>query len=270
MRKRLVAALVAGGLVLGLAACKPEITAHVVIVGDSITSTSLNAINDEFTLVARNNPDAGRYLVTPDAIGGIGVRHVPGWDDDEAAYWTAHIDSVEEHASPEAWIIELGTNDCYVGDWQDYDASIDLILARIPQSRPVFWVNLWSRRPADEQCVADVNAALDLAPTRWPNLTIIDAHSTLGGDPANYSDDRHPSEQGKTAYAKLLRTALDDAFGETPEPTTTTEPEPTTTTEPEPTTTTEPEPTTTTSEPEPTTTTEPEPTTTTTEAPPEG
>jgi hypothetical protein len=209
VRKRaLVACAVA--CAIALVGCKAEITAHVVIVGDSITSESVSQIADELTLVSSNSVE-GRYLVTPNAVGGIGVRTVPG-QSNAAAYWDVHLASVEEHASPEVWIIALGTNDCFVGDWDGYGASIDFVMSRLPEAKPVFWVNLWSRRAEDVQCVADVNAALDDAVFRWPDLTVIDAMSTLGSDPANYSDDRHPSEQGKAAYAQLLRTSLDQAF----------------------------------------------------------
>jgi GDSL-like Lipase/Acylhydrolase family len=204
--------LVAVGVLSG---CKAEVTKHIVIVGDSISEGALNSFSTHLSWVAANDP-AGRYLFTPDTVTGIGIRDVPGASD-AAAYWDVHLASVAEHVDPEAWVFELGTNDCRLPElWSDYGAAIDFMLSRVPPSKPAFWVNIPSIDPRDTDCVAAVNAALVDATARWTNLTIVDLRAALNGNPAYYSSTRHLTAAGSDVFADSLHAALDAAFNAAP------------------------------------------------------
>jgi hypothetical protein len=251
------ATAVAASVVVG---CKAEVTRHVLLIGDSLTQNAMGSINIELNQV-QNGTGAGRYIVSYDAIGAIGTRVVWGRSDPRE-YWAVHLRDVVEHVDPEVYVIALGTNDCGAGDFAEFGATVDFFLSRLPADKPVFWLTLTGKKPADLACVTEINGALNDAASRWPNLTVYDLRSRFT-DPTWFSTDLvHYTNAGNDAYAKFLHQMLDEAFVA---PTTTTSTSTTSTTEPPTTTTSEPEPTTTTSEPEPTTTTAE--TTTTTAAP---
>jgi lysophospholipase L1-like esterase len=255
--KRFAVFVGAIALVFVAAGCKAQITRHVLILGDSLTVGAIPELHDELTLVQSGNDEQGRYLITPDAVGGIGGRVVPGTAD-ARAYWAAHLESVRDHADPEVWVIALGTNDCQRGDYADWGTTVDFFLSRIPSDKPVVWPTLTSQRSSHGDCVATINAALTDATTRWPNLMVPDMRGAMQDVALFAADGFHFAAAGDQAFAEFLHQTLDDAFVDHEVPTTTT----TTTT------TTVPETTTTTVEEPPTTTTE-APTTTTTEVPPD-
>jgi lysophospholipase L1-like esterase len=213
-----------------LVACKAEITRHVLIVGDSLTQGAMGPTHVELNQVGESEAK-GRYIASYDAINAIGARVVPGVADAEN-YWEVHLASLVEHVDPEVWVIALGTNDCINNRFAEYGAAVDFFLSRIPADKPVFWPTLTLQKPSHQQCVAEINSALQDATARWPNLTVFDLRSKMT-DPAFFqSDQTHFSSSGNLEYARQLHVMLDDAFVV---PTTTTT---TTTTTAEPTTTT--------------------------------
>src|SRR5262249_31935766 len=88
--KRLIL-LVAAVAAFALTGCKAEVSAHPIVIGDSISSGALAQFDQRFNLVAANDP-APRYLATYDSVAGIGVTtdasNTP--EDQMRDYWTVH------------------------------------------------------------------------------------------------------------------------------------------------------------------------------------
>jgi hypothetical protein len=204
--------------VAGAAGCKPEVTKEVLFVNDSVTNQAVEHIVTELNMVERDST-ASRYAPNfGSSVPGIGLLRVPGFEEDEvAAYWSAHLTSVLAHVDPEVIVVELGYNDCGV-DVSAYGEAIDGFMTVVPTDTPVHWLTM---QDVDDQVTCDepVNAALEEATTRWPNLSLLDFAAHMEGHPEWVVDGRHLSEEGKLAYADWLHAELDARYGDTePEP----------------------------------------------------
>jgi hypothetical protein len=219
-------AIAAAAFALLAAGCKPEVTKEVLFVNDSVTHQSVASIVGEFNTVQKDSA-SGRYAPNfGSSVPGIGLRHVPGLDDaDVDAYWNSHLTTLFEHVDPEVVVVELGYNDCRY-DLGDYGTDIDQFLALVPSDTPILWLTMQDALDLFT-CDEVVNAALEEATTRWPNLGLLDLASHVHGH-AEWveTDSRHLSPAGRDEYAKWLHRELDARFV-TPEPPPATAEEPT-------------------------------------------
>jgi hypothetical protein len=95
-------------------------------------------------------------------------------------YWRGGCGGVAKVAS-DAYVVNLGINDTVVvgspggPGYAAYGGKVDWMM-RLFGGKPVFWSNLPCaiEPPARAVGCAAVNAALAAAPSRWPNLTVID------------------------------------------------------------------------------------------------
>jgi hypothetical protein len=200
------------------AGCKPEVTKEVLFVNDSVTHQSLVSIVAEFNNVQRDDPK-GRYAPNfGSSVPGIGLRHVPGIPDEEAdAYWSTHLRTLFEHVDPEVVVVELGYNDCRF-DLTDYGTDIDELLALVPPDTAVLWVTMQDVLGL-HTCDEVINAALQAATARWPDLGLLDLAAHMRGHPEWVElDSIHLSPAGRDEYARWLHRELDARFL-TPEPT---------------------------------------------------
>lgn len=180
----------------------PRAITSVVMVGDSITQGSVDELQAAFTAIgvndARIDGDRGRRIEVGNGKGGgpvSGVRTIYGM--------------LGEPVDPDAWVIELGTND--VGSYADqeaYTTLIEQILSMLPTERPLVWVNTY--RPDHLDHTDLFNAALRESIAERPNAVVVDWYS-LAADPDQdilRSDDLHPNSAGSAALALLVAEAL--------------------------------------------------------------
>jgi hypothetical protein len=204
-------------LVLVAAGCKKDVTKEVLFVNDSVTHYSIPAIVDEMNLVSKTD-SAGRYAPNfGSSVPTIGLRYVPGLatpaeiDD----YWTGHLTTLIEHVQPEVIIVELGYNDCTFEAVEDglttYGEDIDRFMDNVPAATPVHWLTLADVNNA-HTCDETINAALNDATTRWPNLLPFDFATFMQGHTEWAPDGTHLSTAGQKAYASWLRDQLDARY----------------------------------------------------------
>lgn len=164
----------------------------VVMVGDSITFMSLEPLHS--VLAAEGFTD-----VTIDAVPGRPI-----------ADGGAVVDlAVSSGASPDVWVIALGTNDLYRStDVDAYRNLVDGLLEHVPDGDPVVWVDTYvrDRVPEAEAFNTALAAALDDRGggtiAAWFDLC------SQQGDVLLVADGVHPSEQGTLAFADTVRRAL--------------------------------------------------------------
>ncbi|MFD0896641.1 acyltransferase family protein [Loigolactobacillus binensis] len=93
-------------------------------------------------------------------------------------------------------LVGLGTNGAFT------DQQLDTIMRTVGARRQVFWVNV---RVPTRSWQNSVNASLQKATKRWPNLTVIDWYDYSNKHPDwFYADQVHPNEKGKQHYADFI------------------------------------------------------------------
>jgi hypothetical protein len=221
LRLKLIA--IAAIATLALGACKAQVRGVITIVGDSNVVAGASALTH-----ALSNRDNG-YLPVLAAHDGAVIRESscdqPCTDTN---FWAVRLADTEAKVQTDVFVVELGINDAVdpgtpttVG-YAAYDEKIDYLMGAIPTSTPVLWTNLpCALEPSNALtgCLI-VNTALDAAPLRWVNLTILDWSSTATPHPEYMKpNDIHYSDAGQREYARFVVAALDQIV---PEPTTST------------------------------------------------
>jgi hypothetical protein len=103
----------------------------------------------------------------------------------------------------EVAVVALGNND--QGNPVTFGQRIDGVMQALTSTRRVIWVNL---RPFASGIPA-MNAQLQAATTRWPNLEIADWNARAAPDPSLvYGDGLHLTPAGAAAMAELVATHL--------------------------------------------------------------
>jgi hypothetical protein len=130
-------------------------------------------------------------------------------------YWPARLAALRQQVQPDLWLVELGINDArWLGTpttrgYDDYAGKIDYLMSQL--DGPVIWTNLpCSLEPVafKEGCRA-VNAALNEAPARHPNLTVVLwGHAAWRHPEYMTPNDVHYTVAGKEAYAATVVEAL--------------------------------------------------------------
>jgi lysophospholipase L1-like esterase len=173
----------------------------VAIVGDSITEGSVEALTTTLT-------DAG---VDDLRIEGARSRRIDvgnGKGDAPLSGVITTYNLLAEGLDPDAWVIELGTND--VGSYanaDEYGALIDLITDMIPD-KPLVWVNTYREDYPDD--TVTFNTVLAERMKARGNAEVADWYSIASAPDQTVlrTDNLHPNANGQLALSLLILQAL--------------------------------------------------------------
>jgi lysophospholipase L1-like esterase len=170
----------------------PQLLDVVGVVGDSLTVSAEDEVDDEFATLGIDvvvNAREGRRM-TAGATG-----RTSGLD---------AIESVAASATPDLWVIALGTNDVGAQSGVDrFRADVRATIAALPRDVPLVWVDLWIRDLADEVVVANSVLRTELARRTGPTA-IVDWHQHGGDDGLFTGDGVHLTEAGQSAFADAI------------------------------------------------------------------
>ena len=114
-----------------------------------------------------------------------------------------------EGVQPDAWVMELGTND--VGSYSnadEYGALIDKITVMLPESTPLIWVNTFRKQYLDDTIL--FNTVLSGRIEARGNAAIADWFAVASAPDQNVlrGDGLHPNDTGQLALSLLVLQAL--------------------------------------------------------------
>ncbi len=193
---RIVGAACACLVLAAASGCAPEVTkpGPVLLVGDSIFFLAGSDLT--YTLRAHG------WNVTEAAYPGAGIRgggYIP-------LVWPTRLHDLVNSVRPKVVVVELGTNGCQ--GCTSLPAAIDADMQSLRGVPHVLWlkVNTEGPRAAPGKVV---NAALEDATKRWPNLELLPYDQWVKGRtdlvPAH---DVHPTPAGNVAIAHHVDEAL--------------------------------------------------------------
>lgn len=172
-----------------------DLPATVAVVGDSLTLAASDEIRSALDAVG----------VEAIAIDGAenrrmihGAEPAPGLDS---------ITTIASEATPELWVVALGTNDVgAASDPDSYAGDVRRLLDEIPEAAPVVWVDVWirDRKPAVERA----NEALREVLAERPGAIVADWYSH--GDDAGLVtiDGVHLTADGRRVFAATIVDAV--------------------------------------------------------------
>jgi lysophospholipase L1-like esterase len=176
--------------------------ASVVVLGDSISRATDEEYHATFAKAGisdvRVEAQVGRRIEVGNGKGAValsGVRTLFGL--------------LAEKVSPDAWVVELGTND--IGSYPDaaaYAGLIDQILGMLPVDVPLVWVNAYRPQYVDHTNM--FNMVLQQRISDRPNAIVADWF-TVASAPDQHvlrSDDLHPNTDGQAVLSMLVLQAL--------------------------------------------------------------
>lgn len=180
----------------------PREIRSVVVLGDSISQ----AATDEYADAFRAN---GIPEVRVEAVVGRRIEVGNGKGSGAPSGIRTLFGLLSESVSPDAWVIELGTND--IGSYatpEEYGALIDQILDMLPDEVPLVWVNCY--RPQYMDLTNMFNMVLQQRIDDRPNAVVTDWFSTASAPDQEVlrSDDLHPNDFGSTVLALLVAQSL--------------------------------------------------------------
>jgi lysophospholipase L1-like esterase len=176
--------------------------ASVVVLGDSISRATDEEYHATFAKAGisdvRVEAQVGRRIEVGNGKGAVplsGVRTLFGL--------------LAEKVSPDAWVIELGTND--IGSYADaaaYAGLIDQILGMLPADVPLVWVNAYRPQYVDHTNM--FNMVLQQRISDRANATVADWFTVASSPDQNVlrSDDLHPNTNGQAVLSMLVLQAL--------------------------------------------------------------
>ena len=180
----------------------PREIRSVVVLGDSISRATADEYAAAFAAngipEVRVEAEVGRRIEVGNGKGSAplsGIRTLFGL--------------LAESVSPDAWVIELGTND--IGSYATPDAYgelIDQILGMLPVEVPLVWVNCYRPQYLDHTNM--FNMVLQQRINDRPNAVVTDWFTAASAPDQNVlrSDDLHPNDFGSTVLALLVAQSL--------------------------------------------------------------
>ena len=178
-----------------------EVTS-IAMVGDSITEGSADELRAAFAAVGIDDVvidgEASRRIEIASNNNGPGVSGV-----------NAVKALLDSGANPSVWVIALGTNDVgSFGTPQQCAELIDEITTLLPLPAHLIWVNVY--RPSDLRQTKVFNEVLaGVIATR--GAAVVADWYAVATDPNHdvlRSDELHPNDSGKVAFAELVVQAL--------------------------------------------------------------
>lgn len=182
-------------------AARPPIRS-VVVLGDSISRATVDDYTTAFNAAAI--PD-----VVVDAETGRRIEVGNGKGDSPLSGVRSLFALLADGADPDAWVIELGTND--IGSYatpEEYGRLIDQILGMLDDQVPLVWVNTY--RPQYPELTDVFNLVLSERIGKRPNAVVADWFSVASAPDQQVlrSDDLHPNADGSAVLAMLVLQAL--------------------------------------------------------------
>ena len=109
---------------------------------------------------------------------------------------------------PDVWVVALGTNDVGSYDQAGYAALIDAMLAKLPPSKPLVWIDVF--RPSDMSDTVLFNQVLRDRAARRPHTLVASWFDVASKSPKKLltSDNLHPSDAGTLAFADVVGSAV--------------------------------------------------------------
>lgn len=191
-----------------------NVKATILLVGDS----NINRGANEITLALLDHQNG--YVPTNISRSGMGIRGYSTSTNDASLYWQIKLAQVLPKIAPDAIIIDLGANDtATLGTAPDttgygwYAAKIDYLIALLPNI-PIFWTTL----PCPLELAAYragcniINTAIENAPARHANLTVVRWDTAALGHPEYMGTAPHYTSAGYTAWSNLVVSSLDAQF----------------------------------------------------------
>jgi lysophospholipase L1-like esterase len=137
-----------------------------------------------------------------------------GWDPTIDAYpstttgtWAPKMSEMVAETQPDVVVVELGTNNCTAA-CPNLAGVIDRLLAGVPRSTPVYWMNV-QNQPSYPAHPESVNDALVAARSRWSNVTLVDMSARFRNHPEwHQTDGLHFTATGSDQLASLITETL--------------------------------------------------------------
>lgn len=175
-----------------------EPPASVVVVGDSITFGSYDAIERELAA-------AGVADVQIDAA--VGRRIAIGDGEAQPLNGVATVEGLQAFgAAPDTWVVALGTNDVGQYDETGEFLAIAQLLALIPEDARLVWVD--TCLPGRQEQSDRFNATLRPQVEARDGATVAEWSAVCAQDGLLLGDQVHPTNAGEDAFAALIRDAV--------------------------------------------------------------
>jgi len=188
----------------GLQADDSDDIESIVMIGDSITEGSTEALNDRFAAAGYDDvlieAQRGKRMDTSTRDNPSGVKvadFITGGDDDHEG---------------ELWVVALGTNDVnQYGSPDELAVAVDEMLDAVPDDVPLVWVDTYYRDQLDGSAMVNTVVADRLA--RRGNAVMARWSDAVGGDGVVSQDGVHPTDDGQLVFADVVVSEVDEFLG---------------------------------------------------------
>ncbi|MGI9646055.1 MAG: GDSL-type esterase/lipase family protein, partial [Ilumatobacteraceae bacterium] len=175
----------------------------IVMIGDSITVASTEALEAEFAALGFDDPvivsAVGKRMaesLSNNPSGAAIAEFLSAPTEDDA-------DGLGDEHGDELWIVALGTND--IGQYSEASevaVDVDEVLARVPPDAPLVWVDTYIRDRTDGTAL--VNDVITARIEQRGNAVVAPWSFFAGGEGVMRSDGVHPSESGTQVFAGVV------------------------------------------------------------------
>ncbi len=188
----------------GLRAEDPDDVRSIVMIGDSITVASQQALEERF---------AGAGYESASVQAQSGKRTAMSTSDNPSGVKVAEfIMGADDDHDDELWVVALGTNDILQYASPDQlAAAINEMLNAVPDDVPLVWVDTYWRDQPDGAAVVNTVVADRLA--RRGNSVLARWSDVAGGDGVLRSDGVHPTPDGTLVFADTVVAKVDEFLG---------------------------------------------------------
>ncbi len=177
----------------------------IVMIGDSITVASTEALESEFAALGFEEPvivsQVGKRIaesLSGNPSGAAIAEFLTAPSEDDGA-----MDGLGDEHADELWIVALGTNDIgQYGDASEVAVDVEEVLTRVPAHAPLVWVDTYIRdRP---EGAALVNEVITARIEQRGNAVVAPWSFFASGEGVMRSDGVHPSESGTQVFAGVV------------------------------------------------------------------